>query len=302
MIENEHENEDIIDTSIGAGGSSGNSNGGKQSSNEESKQMNDDTNNNNSNTDSNTDSNKNEPYCHFIFLPGQNVNVSNYTCFKCMKMKEKGNILSTLGLKSSKYYEVNYLIFINEVFLYYIVDTTNTLNNNTNNSNIMRIESKSNLNDLINFYLNKVDDANIYRFDLEFAGENKNEEVSLFFQEKEINDFLILFQEHLVKLGILHIQQEQTMENEEGENEYNDEYMQSGSSNVDKESETGSNSNTTQLKEDDKYNANIDDNDNQYDYGDDEGNGTTSMKKPKHKKKKKKQPKKQTESLNEVKQ
>ena len=298
MIENENEHKDIIDTSIGTGESSGS--GVKQSSNqqnEESKQMNDDINNNNNN-------NKNEPFCHFIFLPGQNVNVSNYTCFKCMKMKEKGNILSTLGLKSSKYYEVDYLIFINEVFLYYIVDTSNNTSNNINNNNIMRIESKSNLNDLINFYLNKVDDANIYRFDLEFAGENKNEEVSLFFQEKEINDFLILFQEHLVKLGILHIQQEQAMENVEGENEYNDEYMQSGSSNVDKESETGSNSNsnTTQLKEDDKYSASIDDNDNQYDYGDDEGNGTTSMKKPKHKKKKKKQQKKQTEPSNEVKQ
>ena len=291
MIENENEQEDIIDTSIGTGGSS-------NQQNEESKQM---SNDNKEDNDSNSNTNKNEPFCHFIFLPGQNVNVNNYTCFKCMKMKEKGNILSTLGLKSSKYYEVDYLIFINEVFLYYIVNTTNT------NSNIMRIESKSNLNDLINFYLNKVDDSNIYRFDLEFAGENKNEEVSLFFQEKEINDFLILFQEHLVKLGILHIQQEQAIENEEGENEYNDEYMQSGSSNVDKESETGSsninsNSNTTQLKEDDKYSASVDDNDNQYDYGDDEGNGTTSMKKPKHKKKKKKQPKKQIEPSNEVKQ
>ena len=297
MIENEneheHEQEDIIDTSIGTGGSS-------NQQNEESKQM---SNDNKEDNDSNSNTNKNEPFCHFIFLPGQNVNVNNYTCFKCMKMKEKGNILSTLGLKSSKYYEVDYLIFINEVFLYYIVNTTNT------NSNIMRIESKSNLNDLINFYLNKVDDSNIYRFDLEFAGENKNEEVSLFFQEKEINDFLILFQEHLVKLGILHIQQEQAIENEEGENEYNDEYMQSGSNNVDKESETGSsnininsNSNTTQLKEDDKYSASVDDNDNQYDYGDDEGNGTTSMKKPKHKKKKKKQPKKQIEPSNEVKQ
>ena len=286
------ENEEIIDTSTNTNTHSNNTIHNNNQHNENTAQMNPENDNK-----EDTNVSKDEPFCHFIFLPGQNVNVNNYTCFKCMKMKEKGNILSTLGLKSSKYYEVNYLIFINEVFLYYVVDTSTT-----SNTSIMRIESKSNLNDLINFYLNKVDDSNIYRFDLEFAGDNKNEEVSLFFQEKEINDFLILFQDYLVKLGILHIQQEQVMDNEEGENEYNDEYIQSGN-NVDKELETGgnnnSNSNTSQLKEDDKYSGSVEDNDNQYDYGDDEGTGSTSVKKPKHKKKKKKQPKKQLEASTE---
>ena len=288
------EHEDIIDTSTNT--NSNNTSNNNDAHNEETQQPNPEN-----DEQQDTNPTKEEPFCHFIFLPGQNVNVGTYTCFKCMKMKEKGNILSSLGLKSSKYYEVNYLIFINESFLYYVMDTSTT----TANNNIMRIESKSNLNDLINFYLNKVDDSSIYRFDLEFAGESKNEEVSLFFQEKEINDFLILFQNYLVKLGILHIQQEQGMENEEGENEYN-EYIQSGNI-ADKETETVSNSNssdnsnTMQMKEDDKYSGSIEDNDNQCDFGDDEGNGSTSMKKPKHKKKKKKQGKKQmqTEPSNE---
>ena len=162
--------------------------------------------------------------CHRILLKGSNINLNHYTCFKCSKKKEKGNFLSVIGISNSKIKEVNYIVFIDEIYMYFMKDIIF----DNSKPHLRRLGNKYNLYQFGGISFSKIEDTNTYKLLLEIAHPTKKDEMiqkDVYFTENVAQDFFIYLQKKLTELGIMQITEGETNENQDNDkNENGEEY------------------------------------------------------------------------------
>lgn len=141
-------------------------------------------------------------YCHRIRMKGSNVNISTIKCYKCFKLKTKKNFLSSLGLKSAKMVEVNYLMFFDEIYMYLMKDIIV----DKQNMNIRHLGNRYNLYSFINISFDKIEGTKRSKLGIEYNVEAKGSEVlekEYYFEEAMGNELFKVLEENLLSLGII---------------------------------------------------------------------------------------------------
>ena len=151
--------------------------------------------------------------CHRIIPKGLDIDITKRVYFKCYKVKTKSNIISFIT--GSKKVKIPYLIFLDENFYYMLKDKPV----NENNENIRRIGNRYDLSKISNFQTRKVDDD--YEFAFEFIYEDYFDRIYklLYFERKDAELFLDIFQQFSDNLGLDITGNIMDMEGEEEEEE-----------------------------------------------------------------------------------
>ena len=159
--------------------------------------------------------------CHRIIPKGLDIDITKKVYFKCYKIKAKSNIISFItGAKKVK---IPYMIFLEENFYYMVKDKPV----NENNNNIRRIGNRYDLSKITNFQTRKVNDD--FEFAFEFIYEDYFDRIYklLYFEKKDAELFLDVFQQFENYLGLningnimdmgVEEEEEEAEEDEEGE-------------------------------------------------------------------------------------
>ena len=174
------------------------------------------TNKSTTNTNENDSNNLIEPeidpntYCHRILYKGSNIDISQYELFPFIKVKEKGSLLSNLGFKNPKITRNPYFALLNETFIYMIKDKVY----DKNKPNLRRIGNKYSLFNCQNVGIQHENEYIILHIEF-LISENEFKVKELYFNKQNGENFMIKFENLLVRLGII------TYSNEENENDDN---------------------------------------------------------------------------------
>lgn len=130
-------------------------------------------------------------------------------------------MLSALGLKKTIRKEINYLVFIDEIYLYLMKD----IQYDKTKPYMRRLGNKYSLYLFENVSFNKLEDSNSYRLFIEMVHPTRKDDIlekELFFTENTAQEFFIYLQKSLTSLGIMQEENEGIPNNEEvGDNENN---------------------------------------------------------------------------------
>ena len=130
-------------------------------------------------------------------------------------------MLSALGLKKTIRKEINYLVFIDEIYLYLMKD----IQYDKTKPYMRRLGNKYSLYLFENVSFNKLEDSNSYRLFIEMVHPTRKDDIlekELFFTENTAQEFFIYLQKSLTSLGIMQEENEEIPNNEEvGDNENN---------------------------------------------------------------------------------
>ena len=130
-------------------------------------------------------------------------------------------MLSALGLKKTIRKEINYLVFIDEIYLYLMKD----IQYDKTKPYMRRLGNKYSLYLFENVSFNKLEDSNSYRLFIEMVHPTRKDDIlekELFFTENTAQEFFIYLQKSLTSLGIMQEENVDGTNNEEvGDNENN---------------------------------------------------------------------------------
>ena len=123
-------------------------------------------------------------------------------------------MLSALGLKKTIRKEINYLVFIDEIYLYLMKD----IQYDKTKPYMRRLGNKYSLYLFENVSFNKLEDSNSYRLFIEMVHPTRKDDIlekELFFTENTAQEFFIYLQKSLTSLGIMQEENEGIPNNEE---------------------------------------------------------------------------------------
>lgn len=126
-------------------------------------------------------------------------------------------MLSALGFKKTTKKEVNYLIFIDEIYLYLMKD----VQYDKSKPYMRRLGNKYSLLLLQNVTFNKLEESNSYKLFIEMTHPTKKDDIlqkELFFTQNTAEEFFIHLQKALTSLGIMQEENLENNNNEEGDN------------------------------------------------------------------------------------